>query len=237
MNRDKQNNPFNKFNSTLKNMNTETFKERKKTLEEFYKQRLQFNISNIEIIQVEPEINIYSNIDSIHFKTYITFTKDMFLMGNLYSNLKPIIHYALSYTILRKFYSVCFTLIEDNTAINYNYKYIDNELYVKDLEVILMTHYDFYDVDYDLYFNVLAELEQNNELIVSHTEPIPEKPKVINLFKIFKSDECIICLTNEPNILFCNCGHIPICTECYKLKSLSTCPICKTENEIIRMLE
>ena len=200
-------------------MNTETFKERKKTLEEFYKRRIQFNISSIEIIQADTEINIYSYMDSIHFKTYITFTKDMFLMGNLYSNLKPIIHYALSYTMFRKFYNTSFTLIEDNTAINYNYKYIDNELYVKDLEVILMTHYDFYDADYDLYFNVLAELEQNNELIVSHTEPILEKPKVINLFKIFKSDECIICMTNEPNILFCNCGHVSYCLNCYKIKS------------------
>ena len=200
-------------------MNTETFMERKKTLEEFYKQRIQFNISNIEIVQVDPEINIYSYMDSIHFKTYITFKEDMFLMGNLYSNLKPIIHYALSYTMFRKFYNTDFTLSEDNTIINYNYKYIDNELYVKDLEVILKTHYDFYDVDYDLYFNVLAELEQNNELIVSHTELIPEEPKVINLFKIFKSDECIICMTNKPNVLFCNCGHVSYCLNCYKIKS------------------
>ena len=218
-------------------MNTETFKERKKTLEEFYKQRIQFNISNIEIVQVDPEINIYSYMDHIHFKTYITFTEDMFLMGNLYSNLKPIIHYALSYTIFRKFYNTSFTLTEDNAIINYNYKYIDNELYVKDLEVILKTHYDFYDVDYDLYFNVLAELEQNNELIVSHTEPIPEDTKVINIFKIFKSDECIICMTNKPNVLFCNCGHLSYCINCYKMKTLSVCPICKTENEIIRTLE
>ena len=218
-------------------MNTETFKERKKTLEEFYKRRIQFNISNIEIVQVDPEINIYSYIDGIHFKTYITFSEDMFLMGNSYSNLKPIIHYALSYTIFRKFYNTSFTLTEDNTIINYNYKYIDNELYIKDLEVILKTHYDFYDADYDLYFSVLAELEQNNELIVSHTEPIPEEPKVINLFKIFKSDECIICMTNKPNVLFCNCGHVSYCINCYKIKSLSVCPICKTDNEIIRMLE
>ena len=218
-------------------MNAETFKERKKLLEEFYKRRFQFNISNIEIIQANPEISIYSYMDDIHFKTYITFTEDMFLMGNLYSNLKPIIHYALSYTIFRKFYNTSFTLTEDNTIINYNYKYIDNELYVKDLEVILKTHYDFYDADYDLYFNVLAELEQNNELIVSHTEPIPEDTKVINLFKIFKSDECIICMTNKPNVLFCNCGHLSYCINCYKIKSLSVCPICKTDNEIIRMLE
>ena len=73
--------------------------------------------------------------------------------------------------------------------------------------------------------------------MVSHTEPINEEVKIINPSKIFKSDECVICLTNQPIILFCNCGHLCYCTECYKLKSLSACPVCKTENEIIRMLE
>ena len=176
-------------------------------------------------------------MNDIHFKTYIKFTEDKFLIGDLYKNLKPVISYALSYTMLRKFYNNDFILTEDNTIINYNYEYINKELYVKDLEVILKTHYDFYDADYDLYFSVLAELENNNELIVSQTKPILEDTKIINLFKIFKSDECIICLTNKPNIIFCNCGHLCYCVKCYKIKTPSTCPICKTDNEIIRMLE
>ena len=218
-------------------MNAETFTERKNLLEEFYKQRKHFNISKIEIKQVDPDISIYSYMNDIHFRTHIKFTEDKFLIGDLYKNLRPVISYALSYTKLKKFYNNDFILTEDNTIINYNYEYIDKELYVKDLEVILRTYYDFYDADYDLYFSVLAELENNNELIVSHTEPIPEDTKVINLFKIFKSEECIICLTNQPNVLFCNCGHVSYCIKCYKLKTLSTCPICKTDNEIIRMLE
>ena len=218
-------------------MNAETFTERKKLLEEFYKQRIQFNISKIEINQADPDISIYSYMNDIHFRTHIKFKEDNFLMSDLYKNLKPIISYALSYTKLRKFYNNDFILTEDNTIINYNYEYNNKELYVKDLEVILKTHYDFYDADYLFYFEVLAELEQNNEMIVSHTEPIPEDTKVINLFKIFKSEECIICLTNQPNVLFCNCGHLCYCIKCYKLKTLSTCPICKTDNEIIRMLE
>ena len=218
-------------------MNAETFTERKNLLEEFYKQRKHFNISKIEIKQVDPDISIYSYMNDIHFRTHINFTEDKFLIGDLYKNLRPVISYALSYTKLKKFYNNDFILTEDNTIINDNYEYIDKELYVKDLEVILRTYYDFYDADYDLYFSVLAELENNNELIVSHTEPIPEDTKVINLFKIFKSEECIICLTNQPNVLFCNCGHLCYCIKCYKLKTLSTCPICKTDNEIIRMLE
>ena len=218
-------------------MNVPTFAECKYIIEDFYKQRKQFNISKLEIKQVDPDISVYSYINDLHFTTHIKFTEDKFLIGDLYKNLKPVITYALSYTRLKKFYNNDLILNEDHTIINYNYEYIDKELYIKDLEVILKTYYDFYNADYDLYFSVLAELENNNELIVSHTEPIPEDPKVINLFKIFKSDECIICMTNEPNILFCNCGHLCECVKCYKIKAPSTCPICKMDNEIIRMLE
>ena len=60
---------------------------------------------------------------------------------------------------------------------------------------------------------------------------------IINSSQTFKSEECIICLTNPPQVLFCNCGHLCYCLECYKLKTSNKCPICKTQNEIIRMLE
>ena len=130
-------------------------------------------------------------------------------MDNLDSKLKPIFYYALSYTMLRKFFNPIFILIEDDTFIKYKYKHINNKLYVKDIELVIKTHYDFSDADYDSYFSMLAELEQNNELIVSHIEFTPEEftkeeTKIINPSKIFKSEECIICLTNKPNILFCN---------------------------------
>ena len=215
-----------------------TFTECKNILEDFYKQREQFIISEIEIIQEDPVISAYSYVSDLHFTTYIKFKEDKFLISDLYKNLKPIITYALSYTRLRKFtnYPNLF-LTEDNTIIKYDYENIDREIYVKDLKIILKTYYDFYDADYDLYFSVLAELENNNELMVFHEEPTPEESKVINLFKIFKSEECIICMDKKPSVLFCNCGHLCECEECYKLKSLSTCPICKTDNEIIRTLE
>ena len=41
-----------------------------------------------------------------------------------------------------------------------------------------------------------------------------EEEKIINTSKSFKSDECVICLTEPPNVLFCNCGHIAIGAEC-----------------------
>ena len=213
-------------------MNAVTFTERKTKLEEFYKQRIKFNIHSIDIIQANPRINIYEYTTNIFFKTHITFTEDKFLMSEFYKHLKPIIFFAYSYTIQRKRVKDDFILKELNSIINYNHESVNNELYIKNLEIVLITYYDFYHVDYDFYFWVLAELEQNNELLLSH-----EETKIINPYKIFKSEECIICLENQPIILFCNCGHLCYCVKCYKLKSLSACPICKTENEIIRTLK
>ena len=59
----------------------------------------------------------------------------------------------------------------------------------------------------------------------------------INEIKTYKSDECVICLENETNILFCNCGHLCVCEKCIEIKRLTKCPVCKTENTILRIIE
>ena len=79
---------------------------------------------------------------------------------------------------------------------------------------------------------------------IEDEEEEPEEPEyiqnetpIINSSQSFKSNECVICLTNPPNVLFCNCGHLCLCLECERKKISNKCPICKTENEIIRTLE
>ena len=64
----------------------------------------------------------------------------------------------------------------------------------------------------------------------------PEQARIINASQSFNSNECVICLTNPPNVLFCNCGHLCLCSECERKKISNKCPICKTENKIIRSL-
>ena len=109
-------------------MSVPTFTESKNILEEFYKQRKHFIISEIEIKQVDPDISIYSYINDLHFATHIKFKEDKFLIGDLYKNLKPVIAYALSYTRLRKsINNPNLILTEDNTIINYDYEYIGRE--------------------------------------------------------------------------------------------------------------
>ena len=58
----------------------------------------------------------------------------------------------------------------------------------------------------------------------------------INDSKTFKSDQCVICLEEEPKVLFCNCGHLCICEKCLVCR-FDNCPVCKKENTILRIIE
>ena len=87
------------------------------------------------------------------------------------------------------------------------------------------------------YKNEQDEKDENEEEDSEEEDSEEEEEirnKQINTEKTFKLDECVIYLTNPPNVLFCNCGHLCLCEECDKMKSLKICPVCKTENYIKR---
>ena len=87
-------------------------------------------------------------------------------------------------------------------------------------------------------YNLLRsfDIEDEEEEEPEEPEYIQNEIPIINSSKSFKSNECVICLTNPPNVLFCNCGHLCLCSECERKKLSNECPICKTENEIIKSL-
>ena len=58
----------------------------------------------------------------------------------------------------------------------------------------------------------------------------------INDSKTFKEDQCVICLKEEPKVLFCNCGHLCICEKCL-VRRFDNCPVCKKENMILKIIE
>ena len=75
-------------------------------------------------------------------------------------------------------------------------------------------------------YDILQDLPDDEEYMVR-----------VNTDKTCKSDECVICLSIPPHVLFCVCGHIPICEECDELNNnLGICPICKTKNTIKRTI-
>ena len=78
---------------------------------------------------------------------------------------------------------------------------------------------DLYEHVQDLYYDYLNQ-----------TEPIhrDDEPKPLKALKSFRTDTCIICLTEPPNVLFTDCRHICICLEREEIKPLDKCPYCKT---------
>ena len=70
----------------------------------------------------------------------------------------------------------------------------------------------------------------------THNPDNVESSSSKTLGKTFKSDQCVICLEEEPKVLFCNCGHICICEKCATHR-YDNCPDCKKENTILRIIK
>ena len=215
-------------------MDPETFILRKIFLEEFYKERVNFtfekDISRDEYEDYIDKLLIYET-NVFYPETFnLGFVKRIipfiFYLNSLYGcNLNDdIVINGLSTEIFfnddpfTKHTLFLLFLFEHN--INY-LSYLNREVGI--YEKCRIRKVPFVPFNVRVEFNIGVKTNLNK--------------KPINSIQTFKFDECVICLTNQPIILFCNCGHIPICTECYKLKSLSACPVCKTENTILRVIE
>ena len=75
----------------------------------------------------------------------------------------------------------------------------------------------------DFYFDYLNQTEP----IHRDDEPEPiHRDDESKPLKYFRTDTCVICLTEPPNVLFTDCHHICICLECEKIKPLGSCPCC-----------
>ena len=91
-------------------------------------------------------------------------------------------------------------------------------------------YYNFYNESPQLYYE--AFYAESGDFDYSNNEDNIN----INTKKTFKEDKCVICLTNPPDILFCNCGHLVVCEKCNKIKKIDECPVCKTDNNILRII-
>ena len=49
------------------------------------------------------------------------------------------------------------------------------------------------------------------------------------LKKIFKENQCVICLDRKRNVLFVKCKHTCVCEECEEAHPSTQCPCCRTE--------
>ena len=245
-------------------MESETFKMRKQFLGDFFdKERVEFfkhcgeiNIGNFELhntrfngtFMIDTEIIFKKPYIRSPFKNYCVF-------------LKPLIYFLYSVTYEERFLrdSILFlnglkisfyNHLSDFSAFlsfpslrdNYEGFNFLNQIRINDytkgiykINIKLLTSYRNISLGQ---YNLLKsfDIEDEEEPEEEPEEYIREEPRIINASLSFKSNEYVICLTNPPNVLFCNCGHLCLCSECDRNKISNKCPMCKTVNTIIRSL-
>ena len=105
--------------------------------------------------------------------------------------------------------------------------------------VIIIEGYHDYDSDDEENLQIDREIQEEieaNHSDLSDNDDEEEEELSINDFKTFKPDQCVICLEEEPKVLFCNCGHLCICEKCL-VRRFDNCPVCKEKNTILRIIE
>ena len=113
-----------------------------------------------------------------------------------------------------------------------------NQKLTQATETAGFTNYDF--VYEDMYDDMYTDkdVKIDIKLIITRERlPYPKNLAWINEDKTFKEEKCMICFDKEPNVLFCNCGHICICSDCKtSLYNENKCVHCNVSNNLIRIL-
>ena len=220
-------------------MENKIFKLRKKFLENHFKKKIVFNIANEENDGFNSSTVYISNV-----LKYQWYDKEFI------KKLKDFTYYFMSKSINEEQKLNCISInmfipyedINDETLVNptFNESLLLHEK-IRVLKLDKLPEEGFlklFDFLYMLYIEehefILHPIKNFKFFVEGKT---CKKKNIINLPKCFKSSDCIVCLNGNPQVIFCNCGHIPICTECSKIKKFTECPVCKTLNEIVRIIE
>ena len=66
---------------------------------------------------------------------------------------------------------------------------------------------------------IKQEEDEDEEEEITIVQEYEHENGKIPIIKTFKEDKCIICLENEPNILYVHCRHIPTCSKCEEIEN------------------
>ena len=197
-------------------MNSEIFKLRKAYLSEFLKEKVEFQNSECD-----------NPINETVFRTNY-FNPEVYTLDFIVEKIRPFYYYILSYYEKHALpYDISFKL---KPLLN---DYGDNNLD--------FTYCDFYYPDSAFTLKGIAHFEYSIYLIKEEgffTTPIfpfffeiriiEEAIPTNKIKKAFKTDECVICLSSSPNIIYTDCGHISTCESCEQKKEITICPTCRT---------
>ena len=92
---------------------------------------------------------------------------------------------------------------------------------------------NFPDTIFPLQLNNITEFR----LIFSKYEIFSNEDEYINSESTYVMSNCLICSITPPNVLFCNCGHLVVCENCYRNYNKKQCVSCRMLNTIVRIIE
>ena len=202
----------------------ETFKAEKEILEDFFKKKINFKevpdaykFWSVKTFMYNENIGDFIRIS---IKGFLLYLDSLCRIDGYRLNFidvlgkEPISSYCLP--ILQLEYSPILRLEESVVNTNDFLDQLDNEIY----NAPKGGQRGLFWVEKS--FNIIIYIDCQN---ISRAD----NKKVIKIDKIFKTEECVICLSTKPNVLFCSCGHLCICNKCNKIKKLNVCPTCRTE--------
>ena len=208
----------------------ETFKAEKEILEDFFKNKINFKEVIDSLVFYSVKIFMYNenirDVIRISIKGFLLYLDSLCRIDGYrlnYVELHGKETIRLKYFHMLRFkYSPILRLEESMVGTNDFLDQLDNEIYNARREDSRLWGVEP--------FNIVICVGYKNIIQINNK-------KVIKIDKIFKTEECVICLSTKPNVLFCGCGHLCICNECNEIKKLNVCPSCRTKNKILRIIE
>ena len=207
-------------------MNAKTFKSRKAFISNFIKDKVDFSYSEDE----SSVCDLYKINETVYRTNY--FNPEVYTLDFITEKIKPFYYYILSY--YEKYFSPC--------DITFKLKPNINDFGDDNLDFV---NCDFYFPNSNYALKGITQFENSIYLIKQEgffTIPIlpfffemriiEELKPVFKIKKTFKTEECVICLSTPPNIIYPDCGHISTCENCEQQKELNACPTCRVKAKV-----
>ena len=100
---------------------------------------------------------------------------------------------------------------------------------LSEFRVVQLDPHDDYSCPIQIYVDAYAYYRWRNEVAEeSEGESKAESKDESITLEAYKEDKCVVCLNNEPKILFYNCVHYCVCRECEERNPFKKCPYCRT---------
>ena len=199
--------------------------------------------------------NLFSTWDDLYgrfeIKGFIYKTKkiqngstiDIYCIDDLFERVKPFVAYFIStlntttlpgYQYFNSVFDIDIKSFDLKYDLGFSYiklihlemEYTRNNLDFGDVNFL---KYDPYDTYFQKPFEIHIDIHNYYEPVDLEDENEDESEDESITLKTFRENNCVICLTNKPGILFYDCIHLCVCHECEKTKPFKKYPCCRTK--------